>query len=50
MKTFKRIVLGILIVLAVLILFIPASIFVDSLLGADRLDKLVHLGINGALE
>ncbi|CAG0997246.1 hypothetical protein ANAEL_02682 [Anaerolineales bacterium] len=42
MKTFKRIILGILIVLAVLILFIPASIFVDSLLGADRLDKLVN--------
>ncbi len=50
MKTFKRILLGILIVLAVLILLIPLSIFVDSLLGADRLDKLVNTtipGVNG---
>ena len=50
MKTFKRIVLGILLVLALLILFLPVSIFVDSLLGADRLDKLVNTtvpGVNG---
>lgn len=48
MKTFKRIVLGILIALALLILFIPASIFVDSLLGAERLDKLVNTTVPGA--
>ena len=50
MKTFKRIVLGILLVLALLILFLPVSIFVDSLLGADRLDKPVNTtvpGVNG---
>lgn len=48
MKTFKRIVLGILIALAILILFIPASIFVDSFLGAERLDKLVNTTVPGA--
>ena len=50
MKTFKRILLGFLAVLVILILFLPLSIFVDSLLGANRLDSLVNTtvpGVNG---
>ena len=50
MKKFKRILLGLLAVLAILILFIPLSIFADSLLGANRLDSLVNTtvpGVNG---
>jgi len=47
MKTFKRILLGLLVVLAILILFLPLSIFVDSLLGANRLDALANTTIPG---
>ncbi len=50
MKTLKRIFLGFVAVLAILILFLPLSIFVDSLLGADRLDALTNTtipGVNG---
>ncbi len=50
MKTFKRILLGLLAVLAILILFVPLSIFADSLLGKNRLDALVNTtvpGVNG---
>ncbi len=50
MKTFKRILLGLLAVLAILILFLPLSIFADSLFGASRLDTLVNTtvpGLNG---
>ena len=50
MKKFKRILLGLLAVLAILILFIPLSIFADLLLGANRLDSLVNAtvpGVNG---
>jgi carboxymethylenebutenolidase len=48
MKNFKRILLGLLAVLAILILFIPLSIFVDSLFGANRLDSLVNTTVPGA--
>ena len=47
MKIFKRVVLGLLAVLLVLILALPISIFVDSLLGANRLDALVNTTIKG---
>ena len=50
MKTLKRIFLGFFAVLAILILFLPFSIFVDSLVGANRLDELTNTtvpGVNG---
>jgi len=51
MKTFKRILLGLLAVLAILILLIPLSIFVDGLAGGGRIEKLTNTtipGVNGA--
>lgn len=51
MKTFKRIFFGILILIAALILFVPLSIFVDAIIGSDRLATLTNTsipGINGA--
>lgn len=51
MKTFKRIVLGLLAVLALLILAIPLSIFVDGLVGGRRVEALTNTtipGVNGA--
>ncbi len=53
MKTFKRIFLGLLAVLTILILFIPVSIIIDSFLGRNRLDNLVNTtvpGVNGGPE
>ncbi|HMX20920.1 MAG TPA: dienelactone hydrolase family protein [Anaerolineales bacterium] len=50
MKNLKRILLGLLAVLAILILFVPLSIFVDSLFDGNRLDALVNTtipGVNG---
>ncbi len=47
MKNIKRFLLGLLAVLAILILFLPLSIFVDSLLGRNRLDALVNTTIPG---
>lgn len=47
MKNYKRILLGILAVLAILILFLPVSIFVDSLMDGNRLDSLVNTTIPG---
>lgn len=50
MKTFKRILLGLVAVLALLILLIPLSIFVDSLAGRDRIEQLTNTtipGVNG---
>jgi len=47
MKTFKRILFGLLAALAILILFLPLSIFVDSLLGANRLDALANTTVPG---
>lgn len=50
MKNLKRILLGLLAVLAILILFLPLSIFVDSLFDGNRLDALVNTtipGVNG---
>ena len=51
MKTFKRILLGLLAVLAILILLIPLSIFGDALVGGGRIEKLTNTtipGVNGA--
>jgi carboxymethylenebutenolidase len=47
MKVFKRILLGLLVVLVVLILALPLSIFVDALLGANRLDALANTTVAG---
>ncbi|HUM27347.1 MAG TPA: dienelactone hydrolase family protein [Anaerolineales bacterium] len=50
MKNLKRFLLGLLAVLAILILFVPLSIFVDSLFDGNRLDALVNTtipGVNG---
>ncbi len=47
MKIFKRIVLGILALLLLLILALTLSIVVDSLLGANRLDALTNTTIPG---
>lgn len=50
MKNLKRILLGLLAVLAILILFLPLSIFVDSLFDGNRLNALVNTtipGVNG---
>lgn len=47
MKNLKRILLGLLAVLAILILFLPLSIFVDSLFDGNRLDALVNTTIPG---
>ena len=48
MKNVKRVLLGLLAVLAILILFLPLSIFVDSLLDGNRLDALTNTTIPGA--
>lgn len=51
MKTFKRILLGLLAVLAILILLIPLSIFGDALVGGNRIEALTNTtipGVNGA--
>lgn len=47
MKAFKRIILRLLAGLAILILFIPLSIFVDGLIGGDRVEKLTNTTIPG---
>ena len=47
MKTFKRILLGLLAVLAILILLIPLSIFGDALVGSGRIEKLTNMTIPG---
>ena len=48
MKNVKRVLLGLLAVLAILILFLPLSIFVDSLLDGNRLDALTNTTVPGA--
>lgn len=51
MKTFKRILLGLLAALAILILLIPLSIFGDALVGGNRIKALTNTtipGVNGA--
>lgn len=48
MKKIKRILLGLLAVLAAIILFFPLSILVDSLVGANRLDSLTNTTVPGA--
>lgn len=48
MKTFKRILLGFLAVLALLILAIPLSIFIDGLVGGGRVEALTNTTIPGA--
>lgn len=47
MKNIKRILPGLLAVLAILILFLPLSIFVDSAIGKDRLDSLANITVPG---
>lgn len=51
MKTFNRILRGLIVFLGVLILFIPVSIFVDGVIGNGRINDLTNTtiaGINGA--
>lgn len=51
MKTFKRILLGLGAVLLALILLLPLSIVVDSLMGGNRIEELTNTtipGVNGA--
>jgi hypothetical protein len=45
MKTFRRILLILLVVVGILILFIPLSILVDSLLGRNRVEALTNTTI-----
>ncbi len=50
MKTLKKVLLGILIVVAAFIVFLVGSIVVDSLIGANRLDAVTNTtipGVNG---
>lgn len=50
MKNIKRILLGLLALVAALVLFLPLSIMGDSLIGRNRLDALVNTtipGVNG---
>ena len=47
MKTFKRILLGLLAVLAILIQLIPFSIFGDVLVRGSRIEKIIP-GVNSA--
>lgn len=48
MKTLKKVLLGILIIIAALIVFLVGSVVVDSLIGASRLDKVTNAIIPGA--
>jgi carboxymethylenebutenolidase len=48
MKTLKKVLLGILIVVAAFIVFLVGSIVVDSLIGANRLDAVTNTTIPGA--
>jgi carboxymethylenebutenolidase len=45
MKTFKKILLGILILVVGFVVFLVGSVIVDSFLGADRLDKVTNMTI-----
>lgn len=47
MKNIKRILLGLLAVIAALVLFLPLSIAADALIGGNRLDQLVNTTIPG---
>ncbi|HCK65145.1 MAG TPA: dienelactone hydrolase [Anaerolineae bacterium] len=47
MKTFKRLLLTLCLILLVLVLFIPLSIFVDLLLGRNRVEALTNTTITG---
>lgn len=47
MKTLKRILFGILAVIAILILFISISIYVDSFFDRGRMDDLANLSVPG---
>ena len=47
MKTFKRLLLTLFLILLVLVLFIPLSIFVDLLLGRNRVEALTNTTITG---
>lgn len=47
MKNLKRILLGLALLLAVLVLLLAGSIAVDALLGRDRLEQLTNLTIPG---
>ncbi|HCB02339.1 MAG TPA: dienelactone hydrolase [Anaerolineae bacterium] len=47
MKIFKRLLLTLCLIFLVLILFIPLSIFVDSLLGRNRVEALTNTTITG---
>lgn len=48
MKTLKKIVLGILIVVAAFLVFLAGSVIVDTLIGAERLDEVTNVTIPGA--
>ncbi len=48
MKTLKKVLLGILIIVVALIVFLVGSVVVDSVIGADRLDEVTNVTIPGA--
>jgi carboxymethylenebutenolidase len=48
MRLLKRVFLSILVLLAALIVLLAGSIFVDSVLGAHRLDNIANITIPGA--
>jgi carboxymethylenebutenolidase len=48
MKQIKRILLGLLIVIGVLILFLPLSIIADGVIARDRLTDITNTSISGA--
>jgi len=47
MKIIKRVLLGLLIVIGVLILFLAGSIVVDGMLGSERVDDVTNITISG---
>ena len=47
MKLLKRVLLGILILFAALVVFLAGSIAVDYVVGGNRLDNLVNVTIPG---
>lgn len=47
MRILKRILLGVVLLVLALLLFIVGSVFVDALIGADRIDALSNVTIDG---
>ncbi|MEO8355559.1 MAG: dienelactone hydrolase family protein [Chloroflexota bacterium] len=47
MKILKRVLLGILVLLVVLVVFLVGSVLVDSVVGGDRLDSVTNTTVSG---